>query len=147
MTLTAAKPAPGPEAKRKAAKMPRWKKSPQELIELFKTLMASYPQAQTRTMFGYPCAFVNGNMASGLFGPSLFVRLGPGDLAELLKLKGAKPFEPLPGRIMKSYGVVPEGFLGPKGPLGPWLERAVRFTASLPAKSRSKTKASPKKGR
>lgn len=145
--MNVAKPAPSQSAGRKAAKMPRWEKSSLALVELFKAAMASYPQARMRTMFGYPCSFVNGNMAAGLFGPSLFVRLSPGDLAELLKLKGAKPFEPLPGRIMKSYGVVPEGFLRPKGALGPWLEKAVRFASSLPPKSRPKPKASPKRGR
>ncbi len=119
-------------------KMPKWERSPDDLVDLFRRTVAAFPQAEGRKMFGYPCVFVNGNMAAGLFGRSLFVRLGPEDLARLLKIKGAAPFAPMPGRIMREYAVVPPDFLRPGGPLREWVEKALGFASSLPAKRKAR---------
>src|SRR5215210_6506686 len=47
--------------------MPSFSKSPPELVERFAAVLAEYPQAQRKPMFGYPAAFVGGNMATSLF--------------------------------------------------------------------------------
>ncbi len=39
-----------------------WIKAPPEMIELFAASLPLDPATERRTMFGYPCAFVNGNM-------------------------------------------------------------------------------------
>lgn len=53
-------------------------------------------------MFGYPAAFVNGNMFTGVFADRVFVRLPADELAEAARL-GGKLLEPMPGRPMKAY--------------------------------------------
>ena len=49
------------------AAMPSFSKSPPELVERFAAVMDRYPDAERKKMFGYPAAFVGGNMATGLF--------------------------------------------------------------------------------
>ena len=51
-------------------KGPSFDKSPPELVERFAAVMDRYPDAERKKMFGYPAAFVGGNMATGLFADS-----------------------------------------------------------------------------
>jgi hypothetical protein len=46
--------------------------------------MDRHPSAERRKMFGHPCAFVGGNMATGLFADSWMVRLPDTERTELL---------------------------------------------------------------
>jgi hypothetical protein len=78
------------------------RKSPQDLIDTFEAVVPG-PPAQQRKMFGYPAAFVNGNMFMGLFAESMLIRL-PQELRDnLLELPDASVFEPMPGRPMREY--------------------------------------------
>ncbi len=61
-------------------------------------------------MFGNLSAFVNGNMFLGLFGNDLFVRLSGEDQLELLKMKGASVLEPMKGKPMKDYIMLPRAW-------------------------------------
>jgi TfoX/Sxy family transcriptional regulator of competence genes len=94
-------------------------------------------------MFGHPCAFLNGHMFTGLFGDDWFVRLGLEDRATLLDLPGAAPFEPMPGRPMSGYAVVPRDLTGDPEAARPWVERAATFAASLPPKAAKKSAKAP----
>ena len=85
-------------------------------------------------MFGYASAFVNGNMFAGTFQEAIVVRLAEDDRAALLKLKGAAPFEPMKGRPMKEYVVVPASIVATPKALGSWIERGHRYVLGLPAK-------------
>ena len=60
-------------------------------------------------MFGYPAIFVGGNMCAGLFQDRMFARL-PAPDAEALP-GGVQPFEPMPGRPMKGYALIPDEVL------------------------------------
>lgn len=84
----------------------KWRKSPPELITAFEAAFPGAP-AERRQMFGYPAGFVGGNMFTGLFQEDWFVRLGEPKLSTLLKRPGARLFEPMPGRQMKNYVVLP----------------------------------------
>jgi hypothetical protein len=53
-----------PEKKKMEAST--WRKSSPELIALFDSLASQIPGLQKRVMFGFPCAFWQGNMFSGL---------------------------------------------------------------------------------
>ena len=114
--------------------MPSFEKSPVALVARFDEAAARHPQADRRKMFGYPALFVGGNLATGLFAESWMVRLAPDDLASLLALPGAGPFTPMPGRTMKGYGTLPPDVVADDAALDGWLERALSFAASLPAK-------------
>ena len=94
-------------------------------------------------MFGYPAAFVNGNMATALHQDEWMLRLGEEDRA-LLAAQGARAFEPMPGRPMREYVVLPKALLRDRRALAGWVRRAVGFTAALPAK-RPKPKAARRK--
>ena len=111
-----------------------FKKSPRSLIELFEAAMPAAP-AERRQMFGYPVAFVNGNMFMGLFGELMHLRLPEELRVELIEIGGA-PFEPMPGRPMREYVVVPESVLKSRTKLASWVDRALRHTMSLPPKKK-----------
>ena len=116
-----------------------WKKSPPELIERFNTALPDDVRVERRTMFGYPCAFAGGNMFGGLHEHRCFVRLGETERRRLLDLPGASPFEPIAGRRMTEYVVVPKSFSGAE--LSKWLALALRYAASLPPRARKQKRA------
>ena len=114
--------------------MPSFEKSPPELVARFDAAAPRFPEAQRRKMFGYPALFVGGNLVTGLFADSWMIRLAETDLAELLALPGATPFSPMAGRTMKGYAVLPADVVADDRALDAWLERAVAFGKTLPAK-------------
>jgi TfoX/Sxy family transcriptional regulator of competence genes len=119
----------------------KWKKAPPELISLFDRVVPKAEDVDRRSMFGYPCAFNRGNMFSGLFADSLFVRLPGPERTKMIEEDGGGPLAPMPGRIMKDYTVVPAALLGDEKALGKTIRRSLDFTRTLPAKSAAEAKA------
>lgn len=118
----------------------KWQKSPPELIEVFESVVPGPPAVQ-RKMFGYPASFVNGNMFMGLFQDNLILRLSEDHRRELTKTKGAKIFEPMAGRPMKEYVVVPAMMLRNKAALSSWVSKAFAYGVSLkPKPKRAKSR-------
>lgn len=128
MPKTAAKPA------RSKMKMPKFTPAPEALKMRFAEIIARFPEAEPRKMFGYPCAFVNGQMFVGTFADSLMLRLSENDRAKFLKLPDAKQFEPMPGRPMKEYVQVPGVILDSDKELNKWLTKSLAYAAALPPK-------------
>jgi TfoX/Sxy family transcriptional regulator of competence genes len=108
--------------------------SPPALVERFSAVADRHPDVQRRKMFGYPALFVGGNMATGLFADRWVVRMAPGDTAALLALEDAAPFAPMPGRSMTGWTLLPRAVVDDDAALDGWLERALAYAASLPAK-------------
>ena len=122
-----------------------FKKSPPELVAKFDKL-APGPPAQKRQMFGYPACFVNGNLFMSLFADRMVLRLPDADREALLKLKGAEQFEPMPGRPMKEYVMVPPSLVSSPRKLEPWIAKSLAYGASLrPKAKKPKAKAKPKR--
>jgi len=115
------------------AEMPSFTKSPAELVDRFAAVMDRYPDAQRKKMFGYPAAFVGGNMATGLFAEHWVVRLPDAEIADA-KVAGADSFEPMPGRPMKAFVVIPSADVTDDTAIARWVERGLAHAASLPAK-------------
>ncbi len=115
------------------AGMPSFEKSPADLVERFHEVLSTRPHASPRKMFGYPAAFVNGNLATGLHQASWFVRLSASDAAELLAAGGGS-FEPMPGRPMRGYVVLPSAMSTDPLTAGVWVDRAIDHVATLPPK-------------
>lgn len=113
-----------------------FEKSPQALIDTFYAVLPEHPGAERRKMFGYPCCFVNGNMFTGLFGNDLHVRLSAEDQAKLLAQPGARAFEPMPGRVMKGYILVPRDMHAKPDELRRWVDKAFGYAGSLPPKQK-----------
>lgn len=113
-----------------------WRKAPPELVERFTATLAGIPGADVRKMFGYPAAFANGHMFTGLFADEWMIRLPEAGRSELTAL-GGRPFEPMPGKPMREYLSLPAALIADAEALGPWLERALATVRAMP----------PKKGR
>ena len=116
----------------------KWQKAPQELVAFFIEAVKFLPGAEPRKMFGYPCAFVNGQMFTGLFEDSMFLRLSEVDRAAFRALEGARPFEPMAGRPMREYSVVPASMLHSLPELDAWLAKAFNYAKSIPPKEPKK---------
>lgn len=87
-----------------------WKKAPEALVEFITEKMKD-KKGDYRKMFGYPTYFINGNMFVGVHGDNFFLRLSDADMAEIMKnCKDVIAFEPMPGRAMKGYVVLPKSF-------------------------------------
>jgi hypothetical protein len=121
--------------------MPGFAKSPPELIERFDAIAADFPEATRRLTFGYPCLYVGGNMVTGLYESSWHVRLGPADAAELMRLDGAAPFEPMPGRPMTGFTLLPPAVVYDDDAIRAWVGRAVAHGATMPPKVPKQKKA------
>jgi TfoX/Sxy family transcriptional regulator of competence genes len=141
------KPTPAKRAKKTAvktgtarrggsARMPKFVPAAEATKQRFAGLIAQIPQAEPRKMFGYPCAFVNGQMFFGVFGNALMLRLSDEDRAAFLKLPGAKLFEPMPGRPMKEYVEIPPALLQSESELLKWVNKGQAWVQPLPAKSK-----------
>jgi len=108
-------------------------KAPPDLVEHFAEVMANVPDAQLRKMFGYPAAFANGYMFTGLHQDRWVIRL-PDEARSRLTAMGATPFEPMPGRPMKEYVVVPDAVVTNPAKLRAWVDQAYAYAKKLPAK-------------
>ncbi len=111
-----------------------WRKSPPELVEAFASTVARFPELATRRMFGYPAAFLGGHMTTALHENRWMVRLGDADRAELLARPGASTFEPMPGRPMREYVVLPADLLADADVTASWVGRAIAHVRALPPK-------------
>jgi hypothetical protein len=63
--------------------------------------------AKRSKMFGMPVLKIRDKVFAGTYGDAMTFKLAPDDVAAALKLKGVEPFEPMPGRAMKGWVMVP----------------------------------------
>lgn len=108
-----------------------WQPAPLDLIHAFETEIARIPEAEPKKMFGYPAALVNGNLFTGLHQSNWIVRLSDIDRARLLKVDGALLFQPMPGRPMREYVVLPESIVRVPDELHEWILRAMKFALGV----------------
>jgi TfoX/Sxy family transcriptional regulator of competence genes len=86
-----------------------------------------------REMFGGIGFMINGNMAVGVSGEDLMVRVGKDAHDEALSKPGARDFD-MSGRAMRGWILVsPEG-LATEQDLGRWIDQGVAFAEGLPPK-------------
>lgn len=97
------------------------------LLERFEDLVDLVGDADRKLVFGCPACLVGGNMFFGVHETGLFVKLGP-PAGEQLLLDGGKPFEPMPGRAMGGFYVLPDG------DVSDWVRQSYDFAKTLPAK-------------
>ena len=114
-----------------------WKKAPAALVERFEAATAGFPTLERRQMFGYPAAFANGHLVTGLHEQRWIVRLPPEAMAELADL-GGTPFEPMPGKAMRGYLAFPPDLVADPLAIHPWLERALAHVLQMPPKEQAR---------
>jgi TfoX/Sxy family transcriptional regulator of competence genes len=115
-----------------------WKKSPKELTDFLEESMKDV-DCEKRKMFGFPAYFINGNMFSGTFEENLFLRLSMEDRNKISRANtDVKPFEPMKGRAMKEYVVLPKSLYKNRNEFSFWINKSVDYVNSLPAKKKKK---------
>lgn len=127
--------------------MPAFQKPPAALVERFEAVVGRVaaeagPEVTRRPMFGHPCAWVGGNMATGLFADNWWVRLSPERLAEVLETGEGTTFSVMPGREMKGYAVMSPDRVANDAAVAAWVREAIEYTATMPPKE---PKARPRK--
>src|SRR5712691_9853287 len=106
--------------------MPKFTKTPPEIVAAFDAASPSRADIERRTMFSYPALFVKGNMFAFTFGPKIAVRADEATRAK------QKRFEPMPGRPMGEYVEVPSTDM--KGALlKKWMAHGLAYADTLPA--------------
>jgi hypothetical protein len=86
-----------------------------------------------KKMFGCVCFFLNGNALAGVWKDWLVVRLGRDEAEAALREAHVCEFD-ITRRPMKAWvAVEPEG-VEEDDQLSAWIERAMRFVATLPRK-------------
>jgi hypothetical protein len=136
--------------------MPKWKKSSPELIARFEAALPRDPRVAPRKMFGYPAAFVAEGFFIGLHEERVVVRL-PADVhAQTKALAKAAAFDPMGGRPMRGWYVVPEAIAGDTKKLGALMLELLPKVAEHPeqpsaakrkAPAPAKKKAAPAKAK
>jgi TfoX/Sxy family transcriptional regulator of competence genes len=112
----------------------KWEKMSQDAAKRLAAIVKPFA-CQKKPMFGHEVYRVNGNMFAGVFQSGLFFRLSPADQREFMgKYKDAKQFEPMEGRPMKDYIVIPGSVLSDSKALDEWVKRSYDYTVSLPEK-------------
>jgi TfoX/Sxy family transcriptional regulator of competence genes len=116
----------------------KWKKANPELSDHLESALASF-NCEKRKMFGHPAYFAGGNMFAGIFGDDIFIRLSEADQKKIFSESDeAAPFEPLEGRVMREYVVLPQTIYDDEWDFESWLNHAFEYTSRLPPKIKKK---------
>jgi len=86
-----------------------------------------------RRMFGALAFLVHGNMACGVTGEGLMVRLPPEEFQRALSESGTRPMD-MAGRPMKGWLLIDPEAVGEEAALTRWVARGTAFAGSLPPK-------------
>jgi len=120
-----------------------WKKNSPVTVARIEEALRGIPVTK-KLMFGCPSWFAGDAMCCGVHDDHLFLRLAEQDREQLLaQWPDARRFEPLPGRVMREYVVLPPALLESGVTLREWLARSFAYASSLPPKARKPGKKKP----
>jgi hypothetical protein len=103
------------------------------LAQRVREVLSERQDIAEKKMFGGLSFLLQGNMAVGVIGEELIVRVGPHDYEEALAHEHARPFD-MTGRAMSGWVVVgADGYEGDEE-LYDWVMRGVGFAGTLPGK-------------
>ncbi len=112
------------------------------MIEFFDAILPGGSKVERKKMFGCPVEFINGNMFMGLHNDRIILRLGEKERENFIRVHNAQIFEPMPGRKMREYIVVPEKLLTNVTTLKAWCKKSYEYTSKLkPKEKKTKRKA------
>ncbi|MBW3592517.1 MAG: TfoX/Sxy family protein [Actinobacteria bacterium] len=105
----------------------------ERLAERVRAILAEREDLSERKMFGGIAFMLAGNMAVGVSGDDLIVRLDPEEYEAALDEPGAREFD-MTGRPMTGWLLVGPDATAAEDGLRSWVERAAAFASSLPPK-------------
>ncbi len=105
----------------------------EELAGRARALLDARPDLVERKMFGGIAFMLGGNMACGVLGDELIVRLPAEEGEAALAEPGVRPFD-FTGRPMKGFVVVSSAVLETDDELDRWVARCEAYASSLPIK-------------
>ncbi|MFI8824682.1 TfoX/Sxy family protein [Streptomyces sp. NPDC053431] len=103
------------------------------LAERVRGHLAGDPAITEKRMFGGIAFLCGGNMAVGVTGDDLMVRVGPEATEDALARPGARVFD-MTGRPMRGWVVVDAGAVAEDAALAGWIDQGRAFAAGLPPK-------------
>ncbi|MEU6508979.1 MULTISPECIES: TfoX/Sxy family protein [unclassified Streptomyces] len=103
------------------------------LAERIRERLGDDPGITEKRMFGGIAFLHRGNMAVGVTGDDLMVRVGPDATDAALARPGTRLFD-MTGRPMRGWVVVAGDAVAEDAELAGWIERGRAFAASLPSK-------------
>ncbi len=103
------------------------------LAQRIREALADADGLSERRMFGGIAFMLHGNMAVGISGDELMVRVGPEAYDEALAQPHARVFD-MTGRVMRGWVVVAAEGIADDGTLGEWVRRGANYARSLPPK-------------
>ena len=111
----------------------------ERLAERVRGALAGWKGVAERRMFGGVAFLLRGNMCCGVIKDLLVLRLGPGGAERALDRPHTREMD-FTGKPMKGMVYVEPGGVSSEAELQDWLEQAVRFAQTLPAKRAVKKK-------
>ena len=125
---------PSKQSAKPARVTPKMERADPDLLTRVEALMATFP-VYRRPMFGVVAWFVeeNAQMLGCVWGDALNIRVGADEAQRLVASGKAVPFEPMAGRPMREYVLVPASTLRPAA-LKRWIARGVEFTSTVARK-------------
>jgi TfoX/Sxy family transcriptional regulator of competence genes len=105
----------------------------ESIAEKIRAEVNHYPDVVEKRMFGGIGFIVNGNMACGVNGSDLIVRVGPEQSQAALSRPHTKVFD-MTGRPMAGWiKIAPEGFASQQD-LKDWVKQGMEYALTLPPK-------------
>lgn len=105
----------------------------EDFADRIRALLADQPDVTERKMFGGLAFLIAGNMACGIVGEDLMVRLGEDGAEAALDKPHTRPMD-FTGRPMKSMIYVSQAGVVDERALETWVRRGVAFARTLPPK-------------
>jgi TfoX/Sxy family transcriptional regulator of competence genes len=105
----------------------------EDLAERVRDVVSSRADVTEREMFGGIAFMVSGNMACGVMGEDLIVRLGDEEAEKALNEEGVRPFD-FTGRPMKTTVYVSPERTSDDRELAEWVDAGADYASSLPHK-------------
>jgi TfoX/Sxy family transcriptional regulator of competence genes len=103
------------------------------LADRVRELISVRGEVREQKMFGGIAWMLDGNMACGVVGDDLLVRVGPEDTDRALAEEHTRPFE-MGGRTSRGFVLVAPDGTNDEGDLAGWVDAGADFAASLPPK-------------
>src|SRR5262245_20598508 len=104
-----------------------------KLADRIQKILAKRKGIVEKKMFGGIAFMLRGNMCCGVVKDTLMLRVGPEQYQKLLQEPYARPMD-FTGRPLKGFLYVEGKGLRTEAALQKWLQRAIDFVLSLPAK-------------